>query len=236
MSQNSNQSRIIIGIIIVAIGAMLLLRNLNFFEPFHYIHFVFSWKMILIVIGLILFFNSSNRSSGIVLMAIGGFLLIPDILGVPYFHMWRVGLPVLLMVVGVLILFRKSFDASRLNTESTKHDMDYIDEIAVFGGSKKNIITKTFKGGKTTSVFGGSELNMLNSNLAEGQNVIDMVAIFGGVTFYVPEDWTIKIDVVSIFGGFTDNRPQSRLIVHDPERELVIKGVVIFGGGEIKSL
>ena len=236
MSQNSNQSRIIIGIIIIAIGTMLLLRNLDVFAPFHYLHFVFSWKMILIVIGLILFFNSSNRSSGIILIAIGGFLLIPDIPGVPYFHMWRVGLPVLLMVVGVLILFRNNFDSNRLNSESTRYDMDFIDEIAIFGGTKKNINTKTFKGGKTTSIFGGSELNLLNSNLAEGQNIIDMVAIFGGITFYVPEEWTIKIDVVSVFGGFTDNRSQSRLIVHDPERELVIKGVVIFGGGEIKSL
>jgi predicted membrane protein len=236
MSQSSNQSRVIIGLIIIAVGAMLLLRNLNFFAPFHFMNFIFSWKMILVIIGLILFFNSSNKSSGVILMAVGGFLLIPDILGIPYFNMWRVGLPLLLMVVGILILLRKNFDTRRLDTETRQHDMDYIDEVTIFGGVKKSINTKTFKGGKATAVFGGSELNLLNSGLAEGQNVIDMLAIFGGVTMHVPEDWSVKIDVVSIFGGFSDDRSHSRLIVRDTSRELVIKGMVIFGGGEIKTL
>lgn len=52
----------------------------------------------------------------------------------------------------------------RSGTDS--YDLDYIDEITVFGGIKKNLTTNSFKGGKITAVFGGSEINLLNSDLA----------------------------------------------------------------------
>jgi predicted membrane protein len=237
MSQNSSQSRVIIGSIIVIAGVMLLLRNLNVFPQFYYFNSIFSWKMLLVIIGLILFFNSSNKTPGIVLMAVGGFLLIPNILGMPYFNMWRLGLPLLLMAAGILILTRKSSGPKKFSTDTDtgNYDMNYLDEVAIFGGNKKRISSKEFKGGKITVVFGGSELNLHNSNLAEGQNTLDILALFGGTTMYVPEDWSVNIDVVTIFGGFTDSRPQSRLIVQDQKKELLIKGTVLFGGGEIKT-
>jgi predicted membrane protein len=234
MSQDSNRSRMVIGLIIIAAGAMLLFRNLNFFPP--YFNFLFSWKMILVIVGLIVFMNSSNKTSGIILIAVGGIFLIPDILGVPYFNTWRVVLPVLLIVVGLLILLRRNFDTRSYDAGNSKYDMDYIDEVAIFGGIEKNINTSSFKGGKITAIFGGGEINLLNSDLAEGKNSIDMLAVFGGVTLYVPDDWSVKVDIVPIFGGFSDTRSHSRLIVKDASRELIIRGMVIFGGGEIKTL
>jgi hypothetical protein len=60
--------------------------------------------------------------------------------------------------------------------------------------------------------------------------------MFGGTTILVPEGWDIKIKVVSILGGFSDKHKGK---ISDKENtndnKLVIKGLVIFGGGEIKS-
>ena len=48
------------------------------------------------------------------------------------------------------------------------------------------------------------------------------------------QDWNIKINIISIFGGFADKRLISENDI-DPSKKLIIKGIVIFGGGEIKS-
>jgi predicted membrane protein len=234
MPQDSNRSRMVIGLLIIAAGAMLLFRNLNVIPP--YFNFLFSWKMILVIVGLIVFLNSTNKTSGIILMVVGGIFLIPDLLGVPYFHSWKVVLPVMLIVVGLLILLRKNFDTGSYDAGKNKYDMDYIDEVAIFGGIEKNISSTSFKGGKITAIFGGGEINLLNSDLAEGKNSIDLLAVFGGISLYVPEGWSVKVDIVPIFGGFSDTRSHSRLIVKDASKELIIRGLVIFGGGEIKTL
>lgn len=66
----SNNSKNIIGAIIIVIGILLLLKNLNFgiFFP----SWIFGWEMILIIIGLVIGANSQfKKKSSIILIAIG---------------------------------------------------------------------------------------------------------------------------------------------------------------------
>ena len=51
----------------------------------------------------------------------------------------------------------------------------------------------------------------------------------------VPSDWNIHIEVVSVFGGFADKRRKVDNMRTESSKILHIKGVSIFGGGEIKS-
>jgi len=48
----------------------------------------------------------------------------------------------------------------------------------------------------------------------------------------VPADWNVKVEVFNIFGAYADKRMASQI---DYNKTLVIKGVTIFGGGEVKS-
>jgi hypothetical protein len=41
--------------------------------------------------------------------------------------------------------------------------------------------------------------------------------------------------VTAIFGGFSDKRERMHNLVYDQNTMLIIKGVAIFGGGEVKS-
>jgi hypothetical protein len=52
----------------------------------------------------------------------------------------------------------------------------------------------------------------------------------------VPAGWNVKIDVFSIFGGVSDKRFIGSDTVRDNTRTLLLKGFVMFGGGEIKSV
>lgn len=232
MSTQNTDKRIIIGIIFVVIGLLFLLRNLGLF-PFYIPHYFFDWEVIFLIVGVLLMLSRSNKTPGVVFFSIGLFGLVHEIFDVSFWQLW----PLILVVVGLSIIFQKKM--MRRNDEDEVEfdnlDMDYIDEVAVFGGGEKKVNSYNFKGGKVTSIFGGSEVDLTNAQLAVGKSVIDVLTIFGGSTFIVPDDWSVKVDVTSVFGGFSDSRSQRLKVVPDPDKQLIIKGFTMFGGGEIKN-
>jgi predicted membrane protein len=106
--------------------------------------------------------------------------------------------------------------------------------VAVFGAVKKNIYSKNFRGGEIVSVFGGAEVNLTQANFQTPQIEIESIQIFGGAKLIIPADWTIHNEAVAIFGGIEDKRPQP-VAIPVPEKIVVLKGFVMFGGIEIKS-
>ena len=72
-------NRAIIGVILVLVGLFLVMRNTGFFPDF-IDHIIFSWPMLLVAIGLVITLGSSGgKTSGIIVMAVGAFFLIPHI-------------------------------------------------------------------------------------------------------------------------------------------------------------
>ncbi len=119
-SENSN-SRVVLAFVLIGIGSIWLLRKLglhfelpqiflqNFFFPFKNMfhdltHFIFSWQMILIIVGLILM--AGKRSAGVVLIAIGGIFLLPRIFILPGFT-FSMFFPVLLVGLGIALIARR---------------------------------------------------------------------------------------------------------------------------------
>ncbi len=223
MSSDKNSSiRIVIGIILIFMGVAALLDNFDFLDlyiPYEIYDFIFSWETVFIIIGLVMFYTN-RKSAGIIFVAVGLFGYFPEF--------W----PLVLVFIGVYILYRKDLE-SKNSDDFTEND--FIDDVAIFGGSKKIISSQNFGGGKTTAVFGGSEYDLRDAALAEGNNVIDVFAIFGGSTFLISEKWNVNIDIIPIFGGFKDKRKTSPDIEKMNDRSLTIKGLVIFGGGEIRN-
>lgn len=218
---------LIIGLALVVIGILFLLDNFDVIY-FDLPYWMFKWQSILIIIGLILLANSKNNTAGYVLITIGIIGWYPQI--------W----PVILIIIGAYILYRRRDHTTKTNdqtdssyTESSKDD--FLNDVSVFGGGKKIIASENFKGGRITAIFGGSEIDMYGSKLAEGTHILDVFAMFGGTDILMHPDWNVKVDVVPIFGGFSDKRRKDPNYVPDPERKLIIKGLVLFGGGNLKS-
>ncbi len=216
--------RLLLGLGLVVLGGLFLLDNFNVIY-FDVPYWVFKWQTILIIIGLLVLANSESNTAGYILIIIGLLGWFPEF--------W----PLLLVGIGAYLLYKrkdsKIEDANEINKKTSQDD--FINDTAIFGGGKKMISTDKFRGGKLTAVFGGSEIDLTDCKLAEGTNVLDIFAMFGGTDISAPSEWTIKIDVIPIFGGFEDKRRKDPKEVPDPERKLVIKGLVLFGGGSIKS-
>ncbi len=223
MRRNINV-RLWVGLALVVLGGLFLLDNFYVID-FHLPYWIFKWQTILIIIGLLLLANSERNTAGYVLITIGLIGWFPEF--------W----PLLLVGIGAYLLYKRKDkpvnDAGE--TASQPEPDDYVNDTAIFGGGKKMLNTKNFRGGKLTAVFGGSEIDLVDCELAEGTNYLDIFAMFGGTDISAPADWNIQIDVLPIFGGFTDKRRKDPNHVPDPERKLMVKGLVLFGGGNIKS-
>ena len=73
-----NNRRVIIGVIAILFGVMIMASNFGFM-PYDIHHVIFSWPMILIVIGVIQLLNNKEKPTGYILLAIGFFFLMPKI-------------------------------------------------------------------------------------------------------------------------------------------------------------
>ena len=236
---NNTSARLIAGLILIALGTLFLLDNYGIIY-FSLPDFLFHWEYILIGIGIYILSTSRNKTAGSILIAIGLFNLFPEF--------W----PLVLVGVGIYRILKRN----RSNTVNLKNEFaeassenesipgsektsksftqDNIDDVSIFGGGTKNFTSRSFTGGKLTAIFGGSDIHLENCALAHGQNELDLFVMFGGYTIYVPQEWNVVIDVVPIFGGFSDKRIKDPNRVYEDDKVLIIKGLVLFGGGEIK--
>jgi len=220
---------IILGLIVVAAGSILLARNLELIDPF-YSEVFLSWPMLIIAFGLLNLFGK-EFPFGLLIMIVGGLFLASKFFGLPI-NVSQILWPGLIILFGIIVIIgsRVMF---KFKFSSNNNDSSYIEEVAIFGGSEHIVTSNEFKGGKFVCIFGGSNINLLQTDLSTNGANIELVCIFGGVNFTVPSDWSVKTQVVSIFGGFADKRI---ITASSPNKLISIKGVCIFGGGEVKSI
>lgn len=224
--------RLWLGIGVVLVGLFFLADNFNLLD-YQIRRYFFRWEMILILLGLIFMVGHRNKTTGIILLIVGGVLYLRDFVHW-HFNFWQLFWPALLILIGVMMIFRHKIDRD-WRSHTTVSDDDIVDELAFFGGGDRIVKSQQFKGGKVTTVFGGLNYDMFRAKLAPGKNVLDVFCVFGGMKIYAPESWNIKIKVVSVFGGFSEKqRYIKQETTTDDETQLIIKGTVIFGGGEIK--
>lgn len=230
----SENKRFYFGIFLIAIGGLWILERLNLI-PDVWENIFISWQMLLIGIGVFSLIGG-NKTTGIILILIGGFFLVDEVYSIPR-EIRQIGWPALIIGAGVVLLVTHGRKKSepKFTGHTSQQGMDYFDDLVVFGGREIFINSQNFYGGKTTSMFGGTEYDLRQAKLSENGAVIDCVALFGGCGFKVPPDWTVKNEVTAIFGAFTDKRGSTfNNIVTNPSKTLVIRGFSAFGGVEIK--
>lgn len=237
---HSKHSRVWTGIFILMIGIAALLRS-SFPDLFDWL---FTWEMLLIVLGLFIGVRHNFRGvAWFILILVGGVFLTNR-----YYHpfTFRYIWPLVLIAVGLFIIMkpRNKWEPDKEkkivdpNNPETTSDMgynkeDFVEATSVFGGAKKIIISKNFKGGDIVNIFGGTELDLSQADL-NGLATIDLTTIFGGTKLLVPSSWSVKSEAVTIFGGIEDKR-RMHPVSDIPQKTLLLRGTVIFGGIDIKS-
>jgi predicted membrane protein len=219
-------------VILVLAGLFLAIRNTGFFPDF-IDHVIFSWPMLLVIIGLVMTLGSTEKTGGIIVMAVGGFFMIPLVFR-ETFHMYNMFWPSIFIIIGVIFIVTRRRGWNSVKTKGMIGD-DYIDYVNVFSGGERQIVSQNFRGGKVSAVFGGIELDLTKARMAPGRNEIEIACVFGGATIIVPDNWYVTIEVTPVLGGFSDSRKLSPGRTVDSTSQLVLRGAVVFGGGEVKS-
>jgi predicted membrane protein len=240
--------RIGAGLFLLFIGALLLLdRSGSVIFP----NWVFDWPGILLAIGLFTGIRHGFRGGfWLILLFIGGLGIVSKTTD---WNLENYIFPIILIAIGLGFLFRprhshwrhRRFRGGRwpdagedarfsaVPGEDMGDRRDFLDVSAVFGGVKKNILSKNFRGGDVVSFMGGSEIDLSQADFT-GRVRIDVTNIFGGTKLVVPATWDIQSDITAIFGGVDDKRQISGIKM-DTDKVLVLDGTCMFGGIEIRN-
>jgi len=260
METKSFLRRAIIGILLIGAGTLLLGFNMNLI-PNEWRCYIFTPKILLFFFGIIFITKRDHAFLGSVLLIAGTLLYLPMVTNIQI-DFSKIFWPIMLILGGFFIIthrftkkncYNKKWKHNRwhqhqngkyeshshnhwdnINFEKSESHDNFIEDVLFFSGVEKVIDSKQFEGGKLVSFFGGLKIDLTKAELAPGINGLEIIIGFGGCKLIVPSHWNVRVDAVSIFGGFVDKRIIIRN--NDTDKTLIIKGVAIFGGGEITSI
>lgn len=226
----SMPTQVILGIVAIGLGIAFLLDNLEIWEFRRVIQF---WPAVFILLGLVKLWDTSSPNGYL----IGGGLIILGVtmtlhrLGIIYFSM-RTMWPLVLIALGALVVYkaltgRRVADPKLMVKDGTD---SVVDITAILGGFDRRIASPDFRGGEVTAFMGGCELDMRDSSI-QGEAVINVFAVFGGISIKVPRDWKVILHGTPIMGGFEEKTTTPP----DDSKRLVVKGYAIMGGVEVRN-
>jgi predicted membrane protein len=241
------------GGIIVLAGICYLLFNIGVL-PIAWKSIVLSWEALLIVLGFV-WIITRRYFWGSVVLAVGVISLLPQLsvlMGFKYSEqlynaiLW----PVVVILVGILVMSH-SLVHHHHNNHYYRHHPKYWREFKdrhqfhetdcgtdgrvkydyVLNGIDEVFLGPVFKGGEINVVLGGVKLDLRRSSLPEGDVILKISAVCGGINLFIPQDWPVEIDSQSLLSGFEDKRGTNGTYV---DRKLIIVVDFIMSGGEIK--
>ena len=148
------RKNIIFGLILIIIGVITILNVTNVID----INLFFKgwWTLFIIVPCLIGLFTDDDKAGSIIGILFGIALLLSARSVITYDLVWKLIIPVILVVLGISIILKNTFTEK---TETNKNN-----NISIF--SKKEItLDDTFKGTDISAIFGGVTCNIKNGKI-----------------------------------------------------------------------
>ncbi|HMS93109.1 MAG TPA: DUF5668 domain-containing protein, partial [Candidatus Saccharibacteria bacterium] len=189
-------TRIITGLLIVAIGLSFLLTNLKVLPSSVAIG---DWWPIFVIVGgiLILLNDRKNYLWALLVIALGVVFQLKQ-LSIIDINPWQLFWPAVIVVVGLSIM--TSHKVPRKNIAASERE----DVTAVLSGSETKVQSKDFKASRITAVCGGVTLDLREATIKK-EATIDLFSLWGGIEIYVPKNVIVKNNTSVILGGVENN-------------------------------
>ncbi len=244
--------RFLVGLIILAVGVILLLNNLVEGIDIDVRQILRLWPAIPLVLGLNWLFTSFGSTSAegqqkvffswgqfataLIAIAIGVIFLGRN-LGLFYVDtsiFWNLLWPAVLILIGVSLLRGRAFSSGKGGRFSFMGG-------ANVGGSEP----WKLESGSYFAFMGGIDMDLRAAEISEGETVLDLTAIMGGIDVKVPRDLAVIYDGSAILGGVTfkdhedggliGGRKIESNVGEDADKIVRIQARAIMGGVEIKE-
>jgi len=230
--------RLILGLALIFFGVVFTLDRLDAVDADDVVRF---WPVFLVIAGVAKLFwpaGAGGRFTGVLLVLVGSWLLAWE-LGYVDYSPWDYW-PVILVLIGLRLLaqgLRGTVAGGTLEGgPADADDAATVNALAVLGGTRCTNRSRNFRGADLAAFMGGCELDLREARIAEPPAVIDAFAMWGGVDVIVPRDWHVTIEGLPLLAGFEDNtRGAGDEAPGEPRQELVVRGLAIMGGVEVKN-
>jgi hypothetical protein len=222
-AEQTNLPNVALGLCVIALGVALLLHQAGAVPLEQVLRY---WPVALVVIGASMLWpalrGQTASNQGAPLAAI----------------FW-------IVVLGMLF----SYTFERRTTADVREDA--VNVFAMMGRDERRV-PAGFAGGRMTAVMGRADLDLRQAAVGPGQTVeLDVFTLMGGGQIRVPAGWDVTIDTTTVAGGVKDQRPRrnaeenrkageaaadtSQLPASGPSPRLLVRGIVVFGGLNIRQ-
>jgi predicted membrane protein len=236
--------QIALGIFVILMGIGFMLDNLGWLSFNPSVHLL---PLMMIVFGIVKVVQTRTTQgvfigAALILFGVVASLKAMGLLYVSWRDMW----PVFMIALGLMVVFRSVMRQRRgdqptdpfiIKTPlmfSRQQDMpsddSTINVAAVMGGFVRRITSPDFRGGEVTVIMAGCELDLRQSSI-NGEAVLNVFALFGGIQIKVPPDWSVVLQGTPVMGGFDERT----VWPPDTSKRLIIRGVAIMGGVEVRN-
>lgn len=229
------------GGVLIALGVVLGVNALGIADV--NVFFPGWWTLFIIVPSIIGLITESDKIGSLFGIIIGLMLLGGCLDLISFDIVWRLLIPVILIMIGVKVIFKSATSSDKARKVSRRHEHERRSKLregevvddddpeywATFSGQKINYSGKEFKGCRLESVFGGVELDLRGAKIAKDA-VVKTSSVFGGTKIILDNDVNVEVSSSSLFGGVTNNHKNS----DSNKKTLYVDATCIFGGAEIK--
>lgn len=257
-------TRLIVGLLIILLGGALLADNLGWFDARHVLRSLWPLALVAVGVAMVRHpQHKRSRSWGWVLITIGIWIFL-DKIGWIHVSLGQLILPGILLFVGGVLVFRSvsgppsggssntatptsnnttsngtttgstgpSTTSSSFGGATSTDQAEFVRSFAMLSGHELRPVSRPFRGADLNAIMGGIKLDLTSARMEGDTAVIEVFAFWGGVEIYVPPDWTVTSEVTTLLAGFIDKRRPTSVV---PTKHLVIKGMVVMAGVEIKN-
>lgn len=223
-------NNILWGLVFIVLGIIfglnaLDITNINIF-------FDGWWTLFIIIPCFIDLFKNEDKTANVIGLLIGIALLLGCQDFISFKLIWKLMFPAMLVIIGLSIIFKDQINhkAKKEIQKLTKNINTENEYCSTFGNQSLDFSDETFEGCTLNAVFGSVDCDLRNAKIKK-DTVINISAIFGGVTILVPENAKLKIVSTPIFGGVSDKRSKKN---KEAKEIIYINATCLFGGVDIK--
>ena len=234
------------GLVVIALGILLLLGNFGFIAVGDVLRWIPSLFILLGVWMMVQ--NRFQQIGGPVLIIVVAALIQIMILGVDLGSYW----PVILIAVGAAIIIN-SFRSRRGRSDAASPtaypnsvsvfgserkvaptDQRSINLVSVMGSATQKITSPEFRGGNATAVMGEANLDLREASVLEKPATLEITVVMGEMKLRVPGEWNLRLENDTIMGETKDER-LVRETGGEAQTDLVISGTVLMGSLKIED-
>jgi hypothetical protein len=219
--------RLIFGAIVLTLGLLWTAENLGLVDAESVLRW---WPALLVAYGMVRLsgVDGSRRWVSGTLFTFLGLWMLAREAGLVNFSLWRLW-PVFMIVMGASLVWRSLRRVP--DAQGAVHDA-WPRPFALMGGLTRSVESQDLVGIEVSAVMGGVELDLRGARARGPEVIVEAFAWWGGIELIVPEHWSVRSEVTPVMGAVED---VSRTSGEGAGTTLVVRGVVIMGGMEIRN-